>query len=213
MGCGGSVSQLHPSPGIVLFIPPRPSFVPNVIEPEIMQHQRVPITVEQFARDVSSHVVIHFREILRTQRYKVNKTALALPTRQRRALLTETKKLLVPSSRAKNPGKSFTHVSSPYMTSFPPRPSAPNCFALICASQVSCAASVDDVSDSAKLRIRSTNDGVLPVVMALRRGIVMVGEVAYAVKGSAVPALIRLPIHQSCALKSFSMQRAQEVKE
>jgi hypothetical protein len=50
--------------------------------------------------------------------------------------------------------------------------------ALICASQVSCVASVDEVSDSAKFRITSTKDGIEPVVMALTRGIVMVGEVA-----------------------------------
>jgi hypothetical protein len=50
--------------------------------------------------------------------------------------------------------------------------------ALICASHVSCVASVEEVSDSAKLRITSTKDGIEPVVMALTRGIVMVGEVA-----------------------------------
>ena len=51
-------------------------------------------------------------------------------------------------------------------------------FAFICASHVSCVARVEDVSDSAKLRIRSRKEGVEPVVMALILGMVMVGEVA-----------------------------------
>lgn len=51
---------------------------------------------------------------------------------------------------------------------------------------------MEDVSDSAKLRIRSRNDGVDPVVIALILGIVMVGEVAWAVKGMASPFEIRL---------------------
>ena len=51
-------------------------------------------------------------------------------------------------------------------------------FAFICASHVSWVASEEDVSDSAKLRIRSRNEGVEPVVMALILGIVMVGDVA-----------------------------------
>lgn len=48
------------------------------------------------------------------------------------------------------------------------------------------------MSDSAKLRIRSRKEGVEPVVMALIRGIVMVGDVAWAVKGIASPSEIRL---------------------
>jgi hypothetical protein len=51
---------------------------------------------------------------------------------------------------------------------------------------------VDVVSDSAKLRITSRNDGIEPVVMAFTRGIVMVGEVACAVKGRAAPDRMRL---------------------
>lgn len=90
--------------------------------------------------------------------------------------LTETKKLLVPSARSKKSGKSFNHVSSPYMTNFPCL--SPKRFALICASQVSCVASVEVVSDSAKLRITSRKEGIEPVVMAFTRGMVMVGEVA-----------------------------------
>tara|TARA_R110002060_G_scaffold30260_4_gene40655 strand:- start:444 stop:662 length:219 start_codon:yes stop_codon:yes gene_type:complete len=65
-------------------------------------------------------------------------------------------------------------------------------FAFICASHVSCVASVEDVSDSAKFRIKSRKDGVDPVVMALILGIVMVGEVAWAVKGMASPFCIKL---------------------
>lgn len=48
------------------------------------------------------------------------------------------------------------------------------------------------VSDSAKLRITSRNEGTEPVVIAFTRGIVMVGDVAWAVKGMAAPDLIRL---------------------
>jgi len=62
----------------------------------------------------------------------------------------------------------------------------------ICASQVSCDASDEDVSDSAKLRITSRKDGIDPVVIALILGMVIVGEVAWAVKGIAAPLEIRL---------------------
>lgn len=105
-------------------------------------------------------------------------------------LLTETKKLLVPSSRSKKPGNSFNHVSSPYMTSLPPS------VAFNCANHVSCVASVEVVSLSAKLRITSRKEGMEPVVMALTRGIVMVGDVAWAVNGTAEPERIRLAIGQ-----------------
>ena len=72
------------------------------------------------------------------------------------------------------------------MTIFP----AP--FAFICASHVSCAASVDAVSDSAKFRITSRNDGIEPVVIAFILGMVIVGDVACAVKGMAAPVEMRL---------------------
>jgi hypothetical protein len=68
----------------------------------------------------------------------------------------------------------------------------PASFAFICASQVSCVARDDVVSDSAKFRITSRNDGIDPVVMALILGIVMVGDVAWAVKGIAAPLEMRL---------------------
>jgi hypothetical protein len=72
------------------------------------------------------------------------------------------------------------------MTIFP----AP--FAFICASHVSCAASVDVVSDSAKFRITSRKDGIEPVVIAFILGMVIVGDVACAVKGMAAPLEMRL---------------------
>lgn len=62
----------------------------------------------------------------------------------------------------------------------------------ICASHVSCDASVEVVSDSAKFKITSRKDGIDPVVIALILGMVMVGEVAWAVKGIADPLEIRL---------------------
>lgn len=86
--------------------------------------------------------------------------------------LTATKKLEVPSARSNVPGKSFSHVSSPYIICLP----VP--LAFICASHVSCVARLELVSDSAKLRIRSRKDGIDPVVMAFTRGIVMVGAAA-----------------------------------
>jgi hypothetical protein len=50
--------------------------------------------------------------------------------------------------------------------------------AFICASHVSWVARVEEVSDSAKFRIRSKNDGIEPVVIALILGMVIVGAVA-----------------------------------
>lgn len=48
------------------------------------------------------------------------------------------------------------------------------------------------MSDSAKFRMTSRNDGIEPVVMALIRGMVMVGDAAWAVKGMAEPSEINL---------------------
>lgn len=103
----------------------------------------------------------------------------------RRSQYTDTKKLEVPSERPKTPGNSLSHVSSPYMMIFPPR-------CLICASQLSWLARVEDVSDSAKLRITSKKLGIEPVVRAFTRGMVIVGEVACAVNGIAEPEDMRL---------------------
>lgn len=57
---------------------------------------------------------------------------------------------------------------------------------------MSCIAREELVSDSAKLRTASKNDGTEPVVRALIRGKVIVGEAACAVKGSAAPSLMSL---------------------
>lgn len=108
--------------------------------------------------------------------------------------LTETKKLEVPSSRSKVSGNSLSQVSSPYMSSLP----FP--LALSCASQVSWAARVEDVSASSKLRMRSTKEGIEPVVMALIRGIVTVGDRALAVNGTALPSRMRLSREMSNCL-------------
>jgi hypothetical protein len=86
--------------------------------------------------------------------------------------ITETKKLEVPSALSKVSGNSLSQVSSPNMTSFP------LCFAFICASQVSWAASVEELSASSRFRMTSRNEGTEPVVMALRRGMVTVGDEA-----------------------------------
>jgi hypothetical protein len=51
---------------------------------------------------------------------------------------------------------------------------------------------VDILSDSAILRMTSEKDGTEPVVMAFIRGIVTVGELAWAVKGIASPVRINL---------------------
>lgn len=48
------------------------------------------------------------------------------------------------------------------------------------------------VSDSAIFKITSKNEGTDPVVIALSRGIVTVGELAWAVNGSPAPSRIRL---------------------
>ena len=55
--------------------------------------------------------------------------------------------------------------------------------ALACESQVSWYASVEEVSDSAMLRIASRKFGIEPVVRAFMRGRVTVGGSAWAVKG------------------------------
>lgn len=156
-------------------LPFRASLVSNMIQAEIVQDHGIPITVQQLLRNVPRHVVIHFRKVLQSHTSRVN-NLLLLYTQGNWCALTETKKLVVPSARSKKPGKSFSHVSSPYMTSLPF--SLPKSLALICASHVSCVPSVEVVSDSAKFRITSTKDGMEPVVMALTRGMVMVGEVA-----------------------------------
>lgn len=68
----------------------------------------------------------------------------------------------------------------------------PRCCACNWANHVSCTANVELVSDSAKFKMRSTKEGVVPVVSALILGIVIVGEEAWAVKGIAEPLAIKL---------------------
>lgn len=131
-------------------------------------------------RYMASHIVVNFCEIL-----FLNFSTIDLYTTPTKAL-TETKKLEVPSDRSNVFGKSLSHVSSPYMTSLP------FSLFLICASQVSWFASVDVVSDSAKLSMTSRKEGIEPVVIAFTRGMVIVGDVACAVKGRASPDLIKL---------------------
>ena len=70
--------------------------------------------------------------------------------------------------------------------------SFPESLAFICASHVSCVARVDVVSPSLMLRIASRNDGMEPVVIAFKRGIVTVGDRAKAVKGIAAPSRMSL---------------------
>ena len=86
----------------------------------------------------------------------------------------------------------------------------PSGFVLNWESQVSWVANVEVVSDSAKLRMTSRNDGIEPVVMALMRGIVMVGEVACAVNGTAAPDLIRLETASTLPGRTFQMAHTSE---
>lgn len=62
------------------------------------------------------------------------------------------------------------------------------------------------MSDSAIFNITSRNEGTEPVVIALRRGMVTVGELAWAVKGSAAPARIKLSIMLIIALETTSFE-------
>lgn len=77
------------------------------------------------------------------------------------------------------------------MTSFP------DFFSFIWASQVSWDESEEVVSDSAKFKMTSRKEGIDPVVMALILGMVIVGDVAWAVKGIAAPLAMRLRTHIS----------------
>ena len=128
------------------------------------------------------HVIVHFSKVLGIS-ISVARSTLRTPNE---VPLTETKKLDVPSARENVSGNSFSQVSSPYITSFPPG------LAFSCASQVSWCAKLEVASDSAKFNMTSRKEGIDPVVIALSRGIVMVGDVAWAVKGSAAPDLMRL---------------------
>lgn len=163
--------------------------MPNMIQTQIMHNHSIPVVIQHLARHMPRHIIIDFGEILTTSSTPI---LLLLHTEGRsssiNSRLTETKKLDVPSARPKNPGNSFNHVSSPYMTSLPPS------LARSWASHVSWSAREEVVSDSRKLRITSRKVGTEPVVMAFTRGMVMVGEVAWAVKGMAKPSRMRLEV-------------------
>ena len=60
------------------------------------------------------------------------------------------------------------------------------------------------MSDSAKLRITSRKEGMEPVVIALTRGIVIVGDVAWAVNGMAAPDEMRLWLFSTTQLQPKS---------
>jgi len=143
----------------------------DMIQPQIMQNHSIPIIPPQLVVNMAGDIIVDLRKVLLRQ-FPIS--PFSAQTITQTIVLTETKKLDVPSLRSNIPGNSLSHVSSPYMTSFPPR-------TLICASQLSCCAKVDVVSDSAKLRITSRKPGIEPVVIAFTRGIVIVGEVACAV--------------------------------
>ena len=152
-------------------------FVADMIKSQVVHDPRIPIMWEKFIRNMASHIVVNFGEIL-----LLFLSSLTLHKKLPFAL-TETKKLDVPSARLNVWGNNFSQVSSPYMINLPP-------FASICASHVSWFAKLDVVSDSAKLSITSRKDGMEPVVIALIRGIVIVGGVAWAVNGMASPVRI-----------------------
>ena len=107
----------------------------DMIETEVMHNQRIPIGLLKLSGQMAGHVVVDLSEILqeKRKRYLALKCSTTMPHRGRAAslsasscrtsnahvcecvcLLTETKKLLVPSLRPKkSPGNNFSHVSSP----------------------------------------------------------------------------------------------------
>ena len=143
--------------------------VADMIKAKVMHDHAVPIALFQFRWEMSCNIVIHFSEVLNdASQYRLFYiTFVQCSVRQ-----TETKKLEVPSAREKIPGKSFNQVSSPYITSFPPG------LSFNCNNQVSWFARLEVVSDSAKFSMTSRKEGIDPVVIALTRGMVIVGEVA-----------------------------------
>jgi len=152
----------------------------NMVKTQVVHYHGIPIIHSQFMGHVASNIVINFSKVLSFVFSTINLST------QAPAALTETKKLDVPSALANVSGNSLSQVSSPYMTSFP------LFLFFICASHVSWFARVEVVSDSAKLRMTSRNDGIEPVVIAFTRGMVIVGDVAWAVNGRASPDRIRL---------------------
>ena len=101
----------------------------NMIQTQEMHNHTIPITVVKFCRQMPCHVRINLGEILGDEIPVRDAIAPRVVTK---FLLTETKKLDVPSARANIVGNSFNQVSSPYMTRRPP-PGRD----LSCASQLS----------------------------------------------------------------------------
>lgn len=178
-----SVSRLKGPCGLV-FLPSGPRFVAYVVKTKIVKNKRVPILLLQLTSDVPGNIMVNLGEVL-SSGVSTN-VPLKRPARAGITERTDTKKLDVPSCRSKVSGKSFSHVSSPNITR------SPESLALIWASHVSCAARLDVVSPSSMFRMASRNDGMEPVVMDLRRGMVTVGDRAKAVKGIAAPSRISL---------------------
>jgi hypothetical protein len=106
--------------------------VSNVVKTKVVHDQRIPIGLLKLSRQMTGHVVVDLSEILQEKktRYLALKCSTTMPCQRcelvcqqqpdeqytcvRVCLLTETKKLLVPSLRPKkSPGNSFSHVSSP----------------------------------------------------------------------------------------------------
>lgn len=150
----------------------------DMVKTKIMQDHGIPVRLPQLCCNMPSHIIVNLSKVLQRLLRFGNSSTSKGPT--------ETKKLEVPSARSNVSGKSLSHVSSPNIANIPVF------FAFIWASQVSCVASVEVVSDSAKLNIISRNEGTDPVVIALTLGIVMVGAVAWAVKGKPAPSTMSL---------------------
>lgn len=130
-----------------------------------MHDHDTPISILQLAWNMPRNIVVYLCEVLQ-QCFSVWELHTLC------AKLTETKKLEVPSARSNVFGNSLSHVSSPNMRSLPAF------LAFIWASHVSWFSKLEEVSDSAKFKIISRNEGMEPVVIALIRGMVTVGAVA-----------------------------------
>ena len=99
----------------------------DVIKAKIVHDQCIPIGLLKLSRQMTGHIVVDLSEILqeKKERYLALECSTTMlrqrcqqPDEQytcvRVCLLTETKKLLVPSLRPrKSPGNNFSHVSSP----------------------------------------------------------------------------------------------------
>jgi hypothetical protein len=44
--------------------------MPNMIQTEIMQDHRIPIAIQQLLRNMSRHIIIHFRKVLARRKQK-----------------------------------------------------------------------------------------------------------------------------------------------